>query len=60
MALQTGTGAAPDFKKKWGTTDYPYYYYTRIFDASLKTRSRQELLEGYQGFFLLPFSELGA
>lgn len=53
-------GGVYDFKKKWGTTDYPYYYYTRIFDVSLKTRSRQELLGGYQGFFLLPFSELRA
>lgn len=53
-------GGVYDFKKKWGTTDYPYYYYTKLNDSSLKKRTRQELLSLYEGFYVLPFFELEA
>ena len=51
-------GGVYDFKKKWGTTDYPYFYYTRIFNQSLRKATREELLSHYEGFFVLPFSQV--
>jgi hypothetical protein len=46
------------FKKKWGSSDLPYYYYTRLYDLSLMRASRAQLLAEYPGFFVLPFSAL--
>ena len=51
-------GGVYDFKKKWGTTDYPYYYYTKLFNEEVKSSSKDNLLKDYLGFFVLPFSEL--
>lgn len=47
------------FKKKWSTTDLPYKYFTRLYSQSVKAATREELLEEYSGFFVLPFSVLG-
>ena len=47
-----------DFKKRWGTSDYPYYYYTKLFNEGLRSSSKETLLENYPGFYVLPFSEL--
>ncbi|WP_146027126.1 GNAT family N-acetyltransferase [Bowmanella denitrificans] len=46
------------FKKKWGTQDLPYYYYTRLFNPETLKQQRQQLLSEYEGFFVLPFSQL--
>ena len=51
-------GGLYDFKKKWGTTDYPYYYYTKLFNDEVKSASKELLLKDYTGFFVLPFSKL--
>lgn len=51
-------GGVYDFKKKWGTTDYRYFYYTLLTDESLLEKSRQFLLEEYPHFFVVPFSKL--
>lgn len=45
------------FKSRWGTRDYPYHYYTRIF-RDLQSLDSQTLLKGYPWFFTLPFSAL--
>ena len=47
-----------DFKKRWGTSEYPYFYYTRLFRSDLLQRSKTELLEHYPGFFVIPFAAL--
>ena len=47
-----------DFKKRWGTNEYPYFYYTRLFRSDIMRRSKTELLEHYPGFFVLPFAAL--
>lgn len=47
-----------DFKRRWGTTHYAYYYFTRLFNTQARTQTKQALLEGYEGFYVLPFSEL--
>jgi hypothetical protein len=47
-----------DFKKRWATTDYPYYYYTQIFNTDVKLQRKETLLTMYPGFYVLPFSEL--
>ncbi|MDB2497678.1 GNAT family N-acetyltransferase [Alphaproteobacteria bacterium] len=48
------------FKSRWGTRDYPYYYYTRVFldMQSLRSVGRQALLKGYPWFYTVPFSAL--
>jgi hypothetical protein len=47
-----------DFKKRWGTTEYDYFYYTRVFNPLLKQQKKEALLRDYEGFYLLPFSAL--
>lgn len=48
------------FKSRWGTDDRPYRYYVREYPehGSLRTRSKEELLAGYPGFFTVPFGAL--
>jgi hypothetical protein len=47
-----------DFKKRWGTKDLPYYYYTRLFNRQILKSSKEELSRNYKGFFVLPYSSL--
>ncbi|MFN3701556.1 MAG: GNAT family N-acetyltransferase [Alphaproteobacteria bacterium] len=51
-------GGVYDFKKRWGTTDYPYYYFNKVFNQSVYTSSKADLLREYEGVYVLPFSEL--
>lgn len=51
-------GGVYDFKKRWGTSQYQYFYYTRVMNAQLMTRDSAFLLEHYPGFFLIPFKQL--
>jgi hypothetical protein len=51
-------GGVYDFKKRWGTRDYPYFYYTKIFNSDVTQQSTQFLLEHYKGFFVIPFCRL--
>ena len=51
-------GGVYDFKKKWGTKDYPYFYYTKIIDEKIYKLSKEILLNEYPYFFVLPFSAL--
>ncbi len=46
------------FKSRWGTTDKDYIYYTRIFKDDILHCHKNELLSGYQYFFVLPFNVL--
>lgn len=48
------------FKKRWGTQDYPYNYYTKIYHSKLLNVSKQQLLEQYPYFYVLPFNKLNA
>ena len=51
-------GGVYDFKKRWATVDYPYYYYTRVYDGEILKKSRDELLASFPNFFVVPFSAL--
>lgn len=51
-------GGVYDFKKRWGTEDYPYYYYTKVFNQELLKVNSKDLLDEYAGFYVLPFNEL--
>lgn len=51
-------GGVYDFKKRWGTSEYRYFYYTRIFNCELKNSTPSYLLEKYPGFYLVPFNRL--
>lgn len=46
------------FKSRWGTTDRPYRYFIKLHDRSLLGCSKEELLQEYPFFFVVPFSEL--
>lgn len=47
-----------DFKKRWGTTDYRYFYYTEVFNPSVYNQSDKFLLKHYKGFYVIPFTQL--
>jgi hypothetical protein len=46
------------FKKRWGTKDRIYNYYTQINNKEIYKASSVELLEQYGDFFVLPFQFL--
>jgi hypothetical protein len=46
------------FKKRWGTEDRNYKYYTRINNRGLLTLSREEILREYPWYFVVPFDAL--
>jgi hypothetical protein len=48
------------FKKKWGTQDIRYHYFTRLRSAELRGATRESLLHEYSGFYVLPFSLLAS
>lgn len=46
------------FKKRWGTVDKEYTYYTRINDPEIYNRSKEELLRVYDNFYVVDFKKL--
>ena len=46
------------FKKRWGTQDRRYTYYTRIKNRKLLKLTRDEILQEYPWYFVLPFASL--
>jgi len=46
------------FKKRWGSVDKPYHYYTFVNNMEIRNCSPEELLKEYPYFFVLPFDEL--
>lgn len=51
-------GGVYDFKKRWGTSDLPYRYYTRVHDRSILNKTKEELLEAYPYYYVVPFGGL--
>lgn len=51
-------GGVYTFKKRWGTFDLNYYYYIRLNNKEILSASKQELLQHYEDFFVLPFDKL--
>jgi len=51
-------GGVYDFKRKWGTKDLPYFYYTSILDESILSQPKEILLKEYPFFFVAPFGKL--
>jgi hypothetical protein len=47
-----------NFKKRWGTRDYPYYYYVKVYDDNLLSRNHQELVAQYPFYYTVPFNKL--
>ena len=46
------------FKKRWGTQDRTYSYYTQINNKEIYKAPSKELLEQYDDFFVIPFQFL--
>jgi hypothetical protein len=46
------------FKKRWGTGEFPYYYYTRVYDQKLLQCSKEEIIREYPYFYVVPFDVL--
>lgn len=46
------------FKKKWGTVDYPYYYYIHEFNQYLRESTPTTMLSEYPFYYVLPFNQL--
>jgi len=51
-------GGVYDFKKRWGTTEYPYYYYTKVFNQDILSQPKASLVNDYLGFYVVPFHAL--
>jgi lipid II:glycine glycyltransferase (peptidoglycan interpeptide bridge formation enzyme) len=51
-------GGVYDFKRKWGTIDKPYHYYTKIYKEKILNINRQIALEEYPFFYVAPFDQL--
>lgn len=47
-----------DFKRRWGTTDYPYRYFIHLADKRLLEIPKKRILSEYPNFYVLPFNEL--
>ena len=47
-----------DFKKRWRTSEYSYFYYTRVMNRQLTFCKPTFILDNYPGFFLIPFDRL--
>jgi hypothetical protein len=47
-----------DFKSRWGTTDYPYYYFTRVLDRSVLENRPADLAARYPNSYVVPYSAL--
>lgn len=45
------------FKKRWGTVDLPYYYFTKIYDLSLLELNMPEILSHFPYFYAFPFAD---
>ncbi|MGE5329818.1 MAG: peptidoglycan bridge formation glycyltransferase FemA/FemB family protein [Deltaproteobacteria bacterium] len=54
----TSQNGVYDFKKRWGTQDREYFYYTRIFNDKIMNLSKETLLKEYPFFYVLPFGRL--
>ncbi|MES2131531.1 MAG: GNAT family N-acetyltransferase [Bacteroidota bacterium] len=48
-------GGVYHFKSQWGTQDKNYYYYTKILDESILKKTKEQLLDNYPYFFVVPF-----
>lgn len=46
------------FKKSWGASDVPYNYYSTVFDESVLSMSREQLLSDFAYFYTVPFGWL--
>ncbi len=44
-----------EFKRKWATTDFMYYYYVNIFDFSILDIKKEEILSEYENYYVYPF-----
>ncbi len=57
-----GTWATQDgvytFKKRWGTIDKNYYYYTQINNREILNSTKEKLEMEYPGFFVVPYSSI--
>ena len=47
-----------NFKKRWGTQDYPYFYYVNLYDDQIRQQNRITLQNNYPYFYVLPFDKL--
>ena len=48
------------FKRKWGAEEMEYRYFTQVNDESLLRLGRDEILQRFPGFFIVPFGALEA
>jgi len=51
-------GGVYNFKKRWGTSEYCYFYYTKLYNEKIINCTPRVLLENYPGLFVIPFEHL--
>lgn len=45
-----------DFKRKWGTTDLDYYYFTNVVEQGILKLKREVILQDYENYYVYPFN----
>ncbi len=53
-------GGVYDFKRRWGTQERRYFYYTSVLDTRVLDATPEALLQTYPHFFVVPFGALSA
>lgn len=53
-------GGVYDFKRRWGTIERRYFYYTRVLDERVLQETPEALLAAHPHFFVVPFAALAA
>ena len=51
-------GGVYNFKKRWGTSEYNYFYYTKLYNEEILNCTPSVLLQNYPGFFVVPYKYL--
>ena len=46
------------FKKRWGTVDKEYYYFTDIHDKNILRWDKEKILKEFPNFYTVPFNNL--
>lgn len=51
-------GGVYDFKRRWGTDEHRYFYYTHIHNAAVLSAKADEIMGAYPHFYVAPFRAL--
>jgi hypothetical protein len=51
-------GGVYHFKTRWGAKDLKYTYFTKVYNRDITNLSKEQILQSYPFYYVLPFCEL--